>query len=578
VPDSPTPRQGANLHTVALMVDGAELDPKWRLVSIDIVREVNRIPQARIVLLDGSATTANWELSDEPLFEPGKRVEVLAGYHREHESVFEGIVVRHGIQARQGRASKLTIVCKDIAVKLTRGRKSRYFYEVADSDVFETMIAGAGATADVTATTPTHAETVQVQVSDWDWLLARAEANGLLVFVDAGTVKVAPPANESPVVSLTYGATLLEFEAELDCEQQWTSVTTAAWSHADQAVVEAEGSPSAVPESGNLAPSKLAEVLAVDPFHQHHGGALLESELSAWGKSIATRAALAAVRGRARCQGIAAVKPGLTVELLGVGERFGGPAWISAVRHSITPQNWTTDLQFGLDPESVLEQQAVAMPAAAGTIPSIAGLHVGIVTKLEGDPDGANRIQVRLPLVDATAEGLWSRVATLDAGSERGTSFLPDPEDEVLVGFIHGDPRQPVVVGMLHSSAHPAPLPASDDNHVKGYTSRSGVMWLVNDEKPWTKIEMPSGRVVMLDDDAAEICITDGDSKLVINADGVTIESAADIVLKATGDVKIEAANIENAAQSSFKADGGSGTEITSGATLKIEGSLVTIN
>jgi Rhs element Vgr protein len=578
VPDSPSPRQGADLHTVALMVDGAELDPKWRIVSIDVVCEVNRIPQARIVLLDGSVSTATWELSDEALFEPGKQIEILAGYHREHEMVFKGIVVRHGIQARQGRSSQLTIVCKDVAVKMTRGRKSRYFYEVADSDVFETMIGDAGATADVTATSPTHAQTVQVQVSDWDWLLARAEANGMLVLVDAGTVKVAPPAKGSAVVSLTYGATLFEFEAELDCEQQWASVTTAAWSHADQAVVEVDGSAASVPETGNLAPSKLAEVLAIDPFHQHHGGVLLESELSAWGKSIATRAALAAVRGRARCQGFAAAKPGLTVELLGVGERFNGPAWISAVRHSISVHNWVTDLQFGLDPESHLEQQPVSMAAAAGTIPAIAGLHVGVVTKLEGDPDGANRIQVRLPLVDAKAEGLWSRVCTLDAGSERGTFFLPELEDEVLVGFIHGDPRQPVVVGMLHSGAHPAPLTASDDNHEKGYKSRSGVMWYVNDEKPWTKIEMPSGRVVTLDDDAAEIRVEGDGHKLVINGDGVSIESAADIVLKASGDVKIEATNIENAASAAFKADGGSGSELTSSATTKIQGSLVTIN
>ena len=89
-------------------------------------------------------------------------------------------------------------------------------------------------------------------------------------------------------------------------------------------------------------------------------------------------------------------------------------------------------------------------------------------------------------------EGVWARLATLDAGDGRGTFFRPEIDDEVVVGFLDGDPRFPVVLGQCHSSAKPAPEPAKDDNHVKGYVSRSKLKLTFDDDKKVVVLETPA--------------------------------------------------------------------------------------
>src|SRR5260370_33648601 len=108
---------------------------------------------------------------------------------------------------------------------------------------------------------------------------------------------------------------------------------------------------------------------------------------------------------------------------------------------------------------------------------------MGIVTALENDPVGEDRIKCRLPLVSTSEEGIWARLATLDAGNDRGTYFRPEIDDEVVVGFLNDDPRHPVILGMCHSSAKPTPEPAKDDNHHKGYVSRKKLKLTFDDEK-----------------------------------------------------------------------------------------------
>jgi Rhs element Vgr protein len=261
-----------------------------------------------------------------------------------------------------------------------------------------------------------------------------------------------------------------------------------------------------------------------------------------------------------------------------MGVRFNGRAWVSGVRHEFGGGTWTTELQFGGEPLWFLEQHPPAPPAAA-LIPPVSGLQVGVVTALAGDPDGEERIQVRMPLVGADEEGLWARLATLDAGNQRGAVFRPEIDDEVVLGFLHDDPRQAVVLGMLHSSAKPAPIAASDDNHQKGFVTRSGISVLFDDDKVSVTIQTPNGNTVTLSDDDGGIRLTDENSnRLVLDADGITIESAADITIKASGDVNIEGVNTHAKASAQFKAEGSAGAELSSSATAVLRGAMVQIN
>lgn len=213
-------------------------------------------------------------------------------------------------------------------------------------------------------------------------------------------------------------------------------------------------------------------------------------------------------------------------------------------------------------------------------LPAINGLHTAIVTALEGDPGSEGRIRIKIPSVTMDGEGSWARVATLDAGNSRGSVFLPEIDDEVLVGFINDDPRQPVVLGGLHSSAHASPLTASDDNHQKGFTTRSGMHILFDDEKKSLRLDTPGGNTLLLDEDQGLIRIADQNgNSIVLSSDGITLQSAKDVIIKAKGDIKTEATKgLEMKAGTQFKAEGSAGLEISSGAVTTIKGSLVQIN
>ena len=574
-------KQGAfDLPTLTLKSDGTKVGGQYNVLSVVVHHEVNRIPVARISLMDGDPALEDFPASNEDLFAPGREIEVLAGYHSDEESIFKGIVVRHGIRSRSEAGSTLNLVCKHPAVKMTVSRRSVHHSDMKDSEVVEALIQAAGLKADVKATSYTHKQMLQYQATDWDFMVARAEANGLLVIARNGAIELAAPDSSSDsVLELHFPDSVREIDAELDSETQLDSVVASSWDADGQQPVDVDGAAPTLPKQGNLSAKDLSAVLGVKEFRLHHGGALADAELQAWGDSLRLRSGLSKIRGRIRCQGTSAVKPNVVVTVSGAGDRFNGKAIVTGVRHEINTHDWITDVQFGMHPRRMHQEDTFNAATAAGTVPAVPGLQVGIVTKLSGDPDGADRIRVRLPLVDPQDDGLWCRVCTLDAGDKRGTVFLPELDDEVLVGFLHGDPRHAVVLGMLRSSAKPSPLPADDKNPKKGFVSRAEIKVTVDDEDKRLQIEMPSGRKVTLDDKEKKITVEDGDKNTVtLSSDGIVVESGKDVQIKAKGDLKLEAINVEVKASGEFKAAGQGGSEVSSGAVTTVKGSLVQIN
>jgi Rhs element Vgr protein len=581
----PTPAT-PDVCTFAVLIDGAEIPGRFQLVALSVSHELNRIPTAELHLLDGQASTGTFAASDEELFIPGKEIEIQLGYRSTNDKVFSGLVVKQSVRIRKN-GSFLAIECRGNAVKMTRGLKSRYFADMKDSDVMEEIIGEYGLTSDVTATTPEPGSVVQYESTDWDFLVCRAEANGMVVAVANDSVTVAPPDTAADAaVTVRFGATVLELDAELDARVQESGITASSWNPADQELVESEASEPSTTGNGNLSADDLAGVLGGDASVIRHGGNLSQPELQAWADGRLLKERLSKVRGRVRFQGLASILPGQVIEVTGIGARFEGKLYVSGVRQSVSGGNWETDVQFGLDPELFPERYNLRPLPASGLLPGVGGLQMGVVTVLEGDPESMERIKVRLPLISDSDEGVWARLATLDAGQERGTFFRPEIDDEVVVGFIADDPRHPVVLGMCHSGAKPAPEPASDDNHRKGYVSREKMMLTFDDEKKIIHLETPGGNKLSLSDDSNGIIVEDmNGNKITLDDKGITIESASDIVFKATGDLKAEGVNIELAAQSGFKAEGsataelsGASAELKGSATAKVSGGMVQIN
>ena len=571
--------QNPDVVSLTIQVNGDDLPGTVPILGAEVLHQVNRIPYARLRVGDGDPSASDFAASSGELFVPGNEVKILAGYHGETKPLFRGVVTRQRAVVRR-RTSWLEVDCRDPAFKMTLTRRNRHFEDTTDGDAVETVLSEYALTSDLAPTEVTHPELSQYQATDWDFILSRLEANGQLCVVEDGTVRsVKASLDETPSAEILYGATLLELDVELDARTQSGAVKARAWDPAAQEVREAEAVDPSWEGNGNLSADDLVEATGREEDRLWHGGNLSADALQAWADGTLLRARLAASRGRARFQGLPELRPGQVLQLSGVSERFNGPVFVTGVRHEFSDNDWVTDAEFGLPRQPHAERFPISQLPAAGLVPAVSGLQVGIVTQLADDPAGEHRVRVRIPAVDMEDQGVWARVACLDAGKDRGTFFRPDVDDEVVLGFFHDDPAHPVVLGMLHSSAKAPPLAATEDNHQKAYVSRTGIKLLFDDEDKVVSLETPGGNRVALTDAGGGIVLEDKNgNKLTLDGSGITLTSAKDLILKAKADVKVEGLNTEMKASVGWKAQGSASVELSSSGTTTVKGSLVQIN
>ncbi len=573
IPTSASP----DVCTITLLTEGTPVSETYQVVSIAVTKEVNRIPTATIIIIDGEAALETFAISDKADFIPGKAIEIKAGYRAHDNSIFKGIVVKHSIKIRKN-TSFLIIECKDKAVKMTLQKQSFYYRGKKDSEILEALISRNGLAKDVEATTLVHAQVVQYNATDWDFLTTRADMAGKLVVVDDGKISVKKPdLTQDSALTLQFGATIMELDAEIDTRLQYTSVKARAWNPAEQKITSREAQEPTLNLNGNLSSTDLKAVFGTAQTVMSHSGPVPASELASLANAKLLKQRLAKIRGRIKCQGTAVLKPGKLVQVNGIGDRFKGKAFISGVRHQIANGNWEVDMQVGVNPDwfaHTLPENANELPVAG-----VSGLQIGIVTQIADDPAGEHRIKVRLPVISEQDEGVWARVVTLDAGKERGTFFRPEEKDEVVVGFLQNDPDQAVILGMCHSKALPAPLTATKANQEKGYVSKSKLKLIFNDEDKSITLETPGGNKMVLTDAEEAIQLEDKHgNKIIMDQAGIQLESAKDIALTATGDLKLNGVNITAQAQVGFKAEGG-GAELSAGSGMaKVKGGMVMIN
>lgn len=536
----PTERS-TDLVTYTIKVEGEKIPPAIGVESISVYREVNRIPTANLVIFDGDPATQKFDVSNDEWFLPGKSLEIFAGYHSTEQLIFKGIVTKHSLKLGTNRFN-LLVECKAQAYQMTLRRRSKTFHDLKDSEVLENILREYRIKAKVKATSAPRPEIVQFDVTDWDFLQVRAEANGLLCFVDDDQIRIEPPDfKQEPLVRPVFGGSILEFDAEIDGRTQPETLSAWGWDPANQDIAQSEATEPSIPGGGNLTAAMLAENLKTGDFPLRHAGIMPSDELQALAQGQMLRQRLSKVRGRVVFQGKPEVKPGVMIELHGVGDRFSGKAFVSGVTHDISGGNWRVHVQFGLNAERFAETYEIHTPRAGGRYGAVNGLCTGIVTQLAGDPNSEDRIRVHLPTLNEGDQGVWARVATLDAGKDRGSFFLPEVGDEVIVGFLNDDPNNPVVLGMVHSSAQPAPLTASDDNHIKGFISRSKIELTFDDDKKALTLKTPAGKSVELDEQSGAINIKDENgNKIAMEASGITVSASANLTLKAGGILEIK--------------------------------------
>jgi uncharacterized protein involved in type VI secretion and phage assembly len=182
----------------------------------------------------------------------------------------------------------------------------------------------------------------------------------------------------------------------------------------------------------------------------------------------------------------------------------------------------------------------------------IFGVVVGIVTNNK-DPKGMGRVRVKLPSISEDHESQWARVVTPMAGNGRGLYYLPEIDDEVLLGFENGIIDFPYVLGAVWNGKDKPPESNSDGkNNMRTMKSRSGHTVRLDDSAGAEKIEIidktGNNKIVISSADNtisinadSDITIQSSRGKLKLNAVGVEINSTTDIKIQANTTMDIEA-------------------------------------
>lgn len=588
---------GESLVWLSIFSDGTKIADTYGVIAVTVKKKVNKIALARIVLQDGDMPNGDFPISNTDDFKPGVEIKISAGYMEEEETIFQGIVVKHGISITRNNASRLIVECRDKAAKMTVGRKNANYVDVKDSDMITELISGySGLSADVEETKTQYKELVQYYCTDWDYMLCRAEVNGLLVIVEDGTIAVkAPKTNSSPSLKVTYGHDLMEFQGEIDARTQLAAVKGVAWDPKTQAVTEQDGSKPTLNEQGDLGPDDLAKVVELQSYKLQTAVPVDKTGLKAWADAQMLKAGLARIRGTMKFQGSAKAKPGELIELNGVGNRFTGNVFVGSVVHEISGGNWTTEVEFGLAPEWLAERTDIVAPPASGFLPGVEGLQVGVVKKLDQDPEGEHKIQVAVPVLQAETEGVWARLAKFYASEGIGAFFVPEIGDEVVLGYFNNDPAHPVVLGSLYSSKRKPPYSLTADNFTKAIVTKSELKVEFDDDKKVITIVTPGGNKIVISDDDTSILLADQNNNTVkLGSDGIALDSPKDITITAKGKVSVDAAgglelnskadikitgmNVNNEAKVGFVAKGSASAELSASGQTTVKGAMVMIN
>jgi len=491
------------------------------------------------------ASDMHW-LEDET-FREGKKVEIQAG--EPPVTILSGKIAAIEPDLNQD-LPRLVVRGYDLSHKLYRGKKRRSFNNVTDSDLANQLAQEAGLRAGEIESPPgaPHEYVYQNNQTNAEFLLSRARRLGFELFVEGDALNFRrPPAGGDPV-RLAWGETLRSFRARLSTAEQVNEVEVRGWDYRQKEKVEGRASSGeGAPRIGVSQPGAdiartawgEAKIAIVDQFVRS------PSEAEVLAQAALNELSSSFVEAEGTCDGNPNIKPGKQVDVAGVGTRFNGTYYVTSVVHE-----W--NLVNGLRSHFVISGRrdngiwSLLEDAPARQTRNF-GLVIGVVTNID-DPEGLMRVRVRFPWLSDSDESAWARVVSPMAGDGRGIMYLPEVEDEVVVGFEHGDFHRPYVLGAVWNGRDAPPIPQAE-----------AVNGVVNKRI----IKTRAGHTILLDDStgAERISIIDktGNNKIVLSSPDNSLE------IKVDGDLKIEA-------QGKISLKAMTGLEMDSQASLSIKG------
>lgn len=581
-----------NEGAVGIKVGGTEApaDVYDDLVDVRVEQSI-QLPD-RVTLRFRDADFAHFD--DTDLFGIGNTIDVTFRSRQSHAVVVRAEITALGVEPGAGERHELVVSGLDRGHRLARGTEIETYVNVRDSDVATRIAKRFGLAADVDTSPSLHEYLLQCTTA-YAFLSERAQRAGFRWWVDDATLMFKRASREKVADPLVWGENLQRFKARCSAIEVADDVEVRGWDSTRQQALtgrallrsDLEAVGSSAPAARGVAAA--ARRSAAFNGHRFVGASPVAdaAEADALAAATALRATGEHFHARGRAVGDPLLYAGCQVEVKGVGTQLAGTYLLTTVEHVVgVGQPYVT--RFGAGGRTPKGLPDLLGAGTRGSAWGLRGLVVGIVTNVR-DPERCGRVKVRFPTLSDADESAWARVVAPGAGRTRGFQTPFEVNDEVLVGFEHGDLHRPVVLGGVWSGRNSAPW-AGDRGPGEGTVTS---VWRTR-----------GGHVVELrdapqpDGDHVVIALGDGTTKLRIGGDGVTLHTPRAVTITADqgvsivakGDLALEGMNVTvtaraklalEAAMIQAKAGGavsvqGVQAEMKGTASVKIEGGGVT--
>ncbi len=544
----------------------------------------------------------DFETFDAGTFQIGKELEISFSDGDDVTVVTTAEITSISVEPEPTGRHEIVVLGLGKGHRLARSTKIRTFEQKTDGDIASEIAGDYGLTVDSDSTTTTYPWLVQT-TNDYAFLTQRAEMIGFTWWVTGSKLYFKKSSSDGAGPTLKWPDDLFSFKVRFSAAENVQGAKVRGWDSATQQSFEGASTVAAGSDVlGSGATAATDANTAMDGFTSARLTGLApvadQGEAQALANSAVTRGYANEVVARGIASGVPSMKPGTEITLDGAGEKLSGTYLLTSVDHVYRAgERYVTRFRSGGRGGATL----VDMLGRRSQAPDLGTrLLAGVVTSTD-DPDNSGRVKVKFPTLSDENESAWARIAAPGAGDTRGMLNYPEVNDEVLVGFEAGDPRRPLILGGIWSAKYQPPAAAADaikDNAVvtRGWYSRLG-----------HKIEMSDGT----SDDAKSVAIdlADGQTKLYLGQDQVTLDAptkitvtgqddieittsskgvtitAASITLKATQDLSLEGANVTIKGSAGVTIDGGktdvkaSGMlNVQAGGIAAVKGSMVKLN
>jgi phage baseplate assembly protein gpV len=405
---------------------------------------------------------------------------------------------------------------------------------------------------------------IQNNETNLDFLQRLAQLNGYVLNGDSDSIYFGPVRTRK-TISLEWRKNLVNFSPRLSTAGLVNEVIVRSW---DPIRKEPIMVTSLTRESANTVSLSPAGWKQVSKGSGGRSQRVIDVPVSTFleakaiAESILQNQQVTAITGSGTCLGDPAIRAGGKLELSGIG-RFTGTYFVTRVTHTVGEGGYFTSFEVNTGggssaPDSLNVLDDASVPARE----SEASLVIGLVLDNE-DPDGLGRVRIKLPGLSADESGYWARVAAPMAGDGRGTFFLPEKKDEVLVAFEQGDITRPYILGALWNTED---KPPATNPNVRLIKSRKGHSVRFDDTDGAEKIE---------------IIDKSGENSVTLDAESstISIKSSQDVVIEAPqGKISLHAKNVEVKSTADTNVEAQTTLNLKAGATMTIKGQRVNIN